>query len=460
MIEPRRKIIAVSAGQDCFKRVYSSALDMRTRYLNYGLLGLCTILNEKLGLDIMMIDGFPKTPDEVFSRLEKEGIDLLEDCDCILLSIPSFYSIEWCASFCEKAKKRYNKRIIVGGRWVVDNNEEWIREKLIYIDEIICGFGEKKLAELLAPDKAHTVEDGSLSTFDHLNYNLLLDYQQFQPSIEISRGCGSGCAFCSDRANKRLQNKPVSDVMRELDMLDNSFGDYTVYLEAPHFVFNQEWCQEFVNAMKKRKKIVGWRCTSRVESIPIERIGMLAEAGLKVIDIGLESASETQLVRMNKTKHPKQYLERATKILEECQKHGVYVKLNILLFAGETQKTIDETICWLKERRHLIRFISVSSLVWYRANGDLDSLLALGAKIPENIQNSFQGEGYINLDLSEEISHNKALSIGFEISRMFTSHRDYFTIKSIGYFERGYTYETFLDDIHDTNPVHLPFHPD
>ena len=166
----------------------------------------------------------------------------------------------------------------------------------------------------------------------YFNYELLLDYKQYHPSIEISRGCGSGCKFCADRGNKRILNKPVNQIMYELDCLDKVYGsgNYTVYFEAPHFCFEEKWCEELAREMKKRKTKVKWRCTTRVESVPIEKIGMLAEAGLTIIDIGLESASHTQLVKMNKTKCPEKYLDKAIKILEECEKYGVWIKFNIL----------------------------------------------------------------------------------------------------------------------------------
>jgi hypothetical protein len=51
----------------------------------------------------------------------------MDDIDAILLSVPSYYSISWCAEFCRIIKEKYNKEIIVGGRWVVDNKTEWVK---------------------------------------------------------------------------------------------------------------------------------------------------------------------------------------------------------------------------------------------------------------------------------------------------------------------------------------------
>ena len=449
-----KRIIAISAGQYEHKKE-TDLVKKHIRYLNYGLLGLVTMIYEKLGLDIVMLQGDNCSPKELIERIEMENINIAEDCEYVMLSIPSNYSLSWCTEFCEIIKARFNKKIIVGGRWVIDNNAESVKEKLKYADYLIEGFGEKKIAELLCPQKAHLIQDGALQCFEHLNYELLVDYKKYQPSIEISRGCGSKCKFCADRNNKRLPNKPVKAVMEELDYFDRIYGEYSVYLEAPHFVFSKEWCEEFMCEMQKRERIIPWRCTTRVESVPLGMIGNLAKSGLKILDIGLESASYQQLLRMNKTKNPQENLNKAVKILEECKKYGVWVKLNILFFAGETAETVKETVDWLKKYKHLIKGVSVSSLVYYKGAGDIEELLKLGAILPEN--NMLDECGYADLDLSEEISCKKAKEIALQISQMIMTKKDYFDIKSVSYFERGYTYEEFEKDVISANQNSLCF---
>ena len=185
-------------------------------------------------------------------------------------------------------------------------------------------------------------------------------------------------------------------------------------------------------------------------------IGKLAATGLKILDIGLESASPTQLLKMNKTKRPEAYLEKALKILEECKKYGVWVKLNILLFAGETYETIAETVSWLQKHKHLIKGVAVSSLVYYKGSGALDELLEQGAKVP--LGYDVNDYGFVDLDLSDEIDNKATKKLSLDIFRLMMTQKDYYDIKSVSYFERGYTYAQFENDVACCeHPEKLPF---
>ena len=452
----KKRILAISAGQTEYKK-QTNAVKGHIRYLNYGLLGLATMIRDVLGLDVVMAQGDGRSPEDFLAWLEECGVRVGE-CERILLSVPSYYSVSWCVSLCELMHTRYGRCVSVGGRWVVDDDPDWIRRKLVYVDEIVVGFGEHPLAQLLCPERAHLVREGRTQCFEHLDYSIMLGYEHYQPSIEVSRGCGSGCAFCADKANKRLQNIAVDNVMRELDYLDSVYSDYTYYLEAPHFCFSPSWVDEFVKRVREREVMHPWRCTTRVESVPLGKIGELASSGLKILDIGLESASPEQLLRMGKTRDPERYLERAHAVLEECAREGVWVKLNILLFAGENAETVRQTLTWLRERRHLIKGVAVSTLVYYKGAGSLDDLVALGARVPEGAD--LGGSGYIDLDLSDEMSVDTARVAALNICREMMSARDYYDIKSVSYFERGYTYRDFLADVAASDPESLPFATD
>lgn len=449
-----KKVIAVSAGHDTIKKGSNPIRD-RIRYLNYGLLGLATILKHQGDIDITVFQADYYTAEDIFRVIEQSGIDIRNECECFLLSIPSYYSMSWCVQFCKIAKLEFGKKIIVGGRWVVDHHTEWVREKLKYADTIMEGFGERKLAEYFAFPGWESIADGSRKCFEWLDYELLYDYRKYQPSIEVSRGCGAGCQFCADKNNQRLRNKSVDTIMRELNHLDRIFGEYSVYFEAPHFIFEQPWITQLCDRIQSRGHPFLWRCTSRVETVPLNLLPHMREAGLKVLDIGLESASKQQLLNMHKTRNPERYLEQAEKLLIACRENDIWVKFNLLLYAGETHATVDETTLWLITHREFIKDISVSSLVYYYNMDSLSDLTELGATIPTGER--IDDMGYIDLDLSPEIDHQEAKRISAHIPKYIANQKDFYEIKAISYFEKDYTYSAFLKDLEKCDPLELPF---
>ena len=452
-----KKVIAISAGHESSKKP-GTFIRKRIRYLNYGLLGLATILDHKGNIDISVFQADVYSVEQLFGLIEGSGIDIERDCECFLLSIPSYYSITWCVKFCEIVNRRYQKRIIVGGRWVVDNHSDWVRDKLKYVDAIIEGFGERQLAKYFKIPDWDSIPNGSVRCFDWIDYRLLYDYQLYQPCIEISRGCGAGCQFCADKNNRRIKNKPVENVMTELDFLDLIYERYSVYFEAPHFIFEREWINRLCDRMATRSRPVSWRCTSRVETVPIDQLRKMGDAGLRILDIGLESASHEQLVKMKKTKDPKQYLDLADRLLWACAEQDIWVKFNLLLYAGETLDTVDETVEWLAERKDLIKDISVSSLVYYFNMDSISGFTNLGASVP--LGEDIDKTGYIDLNLSDSIDFMTAKRLCVDIPKLIANQKDFYEVKAISYFEPDYSYEDFLDDVRKSDQALLPFKVD
>lgn len=86
-------VLMIAAGMNSAKKQY----DINSKsniYLNYGLLGLATILKKKHSIDVRMIQGDYKRTHEVLSEIEKIGIDITTYKAPIFISIPSFFAVE------------------------------------------------------------------------------------------------------------------------------------------------------------------------------------------------------------------------------------------------------------------------------------------------------------------------------------------------------------------------------
>lgn len=436
----------------------------RHTYLNYGILGLASMVYQS-GLPSIVYHGKFKDPKSFWAGAVAD--DIKQSTFPLLISLPSYFAVSWASEFCRIAKRECpDIKIILGGRWVIDGDPEWLRRKIPEATHIISGLAENQIYDLLSISHVEAQQNSSNGTPSEINYplynySILDEWWTFQPSIEVSRGCGMKCNFCVESKVKYEGILTPNEVHNRIEKYQYFYGSNQInpYFEASIFRPPISWCREFSNLRLKSNTKTLWRCESRVDTLTPEHIKHLATAGLKVLDLGLESASHTQLTNMRKTTNTSHYLKRASDLLQACSDNDVWAKVNVLLYPGETMDTLNETINWLLLRKNQIKGVSTSPLFIYGTNRYafeyLDSLKQLGASVVES--DSLKKKGYAKIHLSSEISAFQASEEVLRIARTFMNENDYFDLKSFSYFDRQYSYDDFIHDLTVTPIEKLPF---
>jgi len=433
-------VYCISAGQLNVKKD-ANIINKKNNYLNYGLLSLASII-ERCGLSPIQLHGHFSEPREFADYCINLGIAGTQFP--ILISIPSFYAISWVYDFTKILKNELKiKEIVIGGRWVIDGEIDQLAKLLPYADKIVDGLGENQISTLLN----RKVEN--VSGYAPLNYALVDKRELYQPSVEVSRGCGMKCDFCQERDEKLQPLKSPLMITSEVTdiLLADDLNPMSPYFEASMFKPTLPWLEELIEQRELHSHSYLWRAESRADTFQLKQIPALAKAGMRVLDLGLESASPTQIRQMGKSKTPAKYLSRASNLLEQAHEAAINVKVNVLLYAGETSKTIDETYKWLDQHRNYIKGVSVGPVLAFgwdnRKSNFIKSLESCGASVC--YERSFTGVTSFNL--SESIDHKESLKISKELSRDFMTAKDYFDLKSFSYFSRDYKYRDFLKDI-------------
>ena len=286
-----------------------------------------------------------------------------------MLSIPSCLSVDWASAFCRVFRHaRSTVPIIAGGQWVTDSGSEWLSRRIPELDLITFGYAEDRILGLARQDEWSSIPGTSLSARSDflrqsvpswappLDYDLLPDFRMHHPSIEAARGCGMTCSFCPSSSQGPVQMKAATQVLQEIGLCQAHYGEpIKAYLEAPLFAPSHEWVREFAESWDAAGADgCQWRCESRADVLSAHSIHLLSHAGLKVLDVGLESASPQQLTRLSKTRVPRKYLASASELLRACSDHGVWVRVSVKLVAGETADTVAQTVEWLDRHRSLV----------------------------------------------------------------------------------------------------------
>lgn len=438
-MEKEEVILFIASGMKQKKKDFINN-ESNNLYLNYGLLGLATQLSNSGYDNVKMFQGDYKTIGEIIEEIKNTGISIEDITYPILISVPSFFAISWAEEFIDAIKCiNSSVKIILGGRWVVDKNENWVKNKIPNVDCISKGCPDDLIVDYLNTDNWNRLNSVSKSdkSFGLFNYKLLNNFKDYQPSIEICRGCGNKCSFCLEKDYPISIIKQPKDVIEEAKQVCDMYGTefLNFYFQASIFNPSLSWANEFLNLYKKYNMKFKWRFETRVDSINLNVIELLSLSGLKVIDLGLESASITQIERMNKSKYPADYLLNAQKLLKKLYECNVWSKLNILLYIGETHQTISETIGWLDQQKKYIKGVSVNPFILY-LNGenqsDYYSMIENMTKFKIDI-NKLNIQGFLYIDLSDQLSLNDAKIMCKEISDRYMTMQDYMDLKSICY---------------------------
>lgn len=252
----------ISAGLHSPKK-RDHALARRQLYLNYGALSLATTLHV-IGHDVFLVHGEHRSPLLVLHQLRDAG--RFPSIYPLMISIPSFYALPWAQEFCKLARSADpNCRIVVGGRWVIGADLHWIKGLIPEANILAPGLCESIIERLLTESPVISRRAEPTPNFT-LNHCLVDNYKIYQPSVEASRGCGMGCAFCEERD---IPVEKIGDAHKLSVSMQRVYEQYDCeeihpYLQSSMFMPTTSWASSFANELSRLNLRISWRTETRV----------------------------------------------------------------------------------------------------------------------------------------------------------------------------------------------------
>lgn len=213
--------------------------------------------------------------------------------------------------------------------------------------------------------------------------------------------------------------------------------------------------QELESALTADRIHMEWRTEIRVDGLEPEVLSILARAGLRVLDIGLESASASTLTIMNKTKGPQDYLDRASMLLRTARAASLFAKVNFLIHPGDTSETVTESWAWLQDHSEYISGISSGVTIEYPGTP-----LSINLPRYERLYGTAREPhplskwGVFNLRPSTQLSHSEAVKLATRIAQSLQTRTSFVASKSFGYLGSKPTEANVLEQLpeasHDT----------
>lgn len=194
--------------------------------------------------------------------------------------------------------------------------------------------------------------DWSLFPLKKYSYRPLLKPKPFIPVLS-SRGCSFNCPYCPYKSYYgHLRQRSVGSVMEELKYLKINYGIKSIQFRDPLFTANKDRARSIAEGMLINNLNLSWGCETHVNCLDHDLIDKLREAGLRSVNLGIESADVQVLSKASRFSAPK---IKETEIIGYCQKKGINVAaFYILGLPTDSAKTIKATISYAKRLNTLV----------------------------------------------------------------------------------------------------------
>jgi len=154
-----------------------------------------------------------------------------------------------------------------------------------------------------------------LSLLPSFPYNLFDKYSDRYNFgfIASSRGCPYDCIFCSQRSisGQKFRYVPNEIVIDEIDLLIHKYQQTHINFVDDNFTANKKRIIPLCEEMIKRRfyEESTFDCQTRADAVNDEMLILLKKAGFRLINFGLETASERLMVILNKNETVRENIE-------------------------------------------------------------------------------------------------------------------------------------------------------
>lgn len=178
---------------------------------------------------------------------------------------------------------------------------------------------------------------------DRYSYAPILPKPRFLP-VQTMRGCAHACPFCPYVAvqGRKFRFRPVEAVEAECRMLVEKYDVRSVLFRDVVFSATRKRTLRLCEALSRLPRPLEWACETRLDSLDEELVREMSRAGMKAINLGIESADEESLARFGKGGYTQEHVVKAVTLLH---KYGVKVQAFYILGTWEdTLQTMEATI--------------------------------------------------------------------------------------------------------------------
>jgi radical SAM superfamily enzyme YgiQ (UPF0313 family) len=163
-----------------------------------------------------------------------------------------------------------------------------------------------------------------------------------------SRGCPFGCSWCNSSSiwRKTYRARNPEHIIKEVEYLINHYGKKIFVFGDNSFNIDLKRVESFCELLMKKKIKILWSASIRADIMTQEIAHKMKEAGCYNASIGVESANNEILSKINKSTS----IEKITEGIRMLKNAGIEVLSQYVIGSPyETLETVKESIAFAKK---------------------------------------------------------------------------------------------------------------
>ena len=261
--------------------------------------------------------------------------------------------------------------VVMGGYHPTFNYQEMLEKD--YVDVVVMGEGEYTMLELV-----QTLEEGGdlknvkgiayqdvvtpprplIEDLDELpfparhllpmDHYKILNMKLHTATLISGRGCPMQCSFCASAAlhGNKLRMRSAQNVVDEMEHLIKDHDAGMIAFMDDTFTLKPSRVAEICDEIIKRDLDTYWGCTARADTLSDELLQKLSDSGCITLFLGVESADQQQLDRVNK----QITIDKIRQAFKLSRENDIRTIASVVLgMPGDTKESIERTIKFVRE---------------------------------------------------------------------------------------------------------------
>ncbi|WP_321422358.1 B12-binding domain-containing radical SAM protein [uncultured Methanobacterium sp.] len=331
-----------------------------------GIAYMAAVLEEN-AIDVKIIDA--AALEMSWETLETEIKTISPDLVAITALTPT---IDKALQTAELAKKTCPQAtVVMGGYHPTFNHQEMLEKD--YVDIVVMGEGEYTLLDLV-----ETLDEGGdlknvlgiayeggvnpprplIEDLDELPFPArhllpmdsykILNMKLHTATLISGRGCPMQCSFCASAAlhGRKLRMRSPKNVVDEMEHLINDHDSGMIAFMDDTFTLKPSVVEEICDEIMRRDIDVYWGCTARADTLSEKLLRKMSDSGCITMFLGVESADQQQLDRVNK----QLTIEKIRQAFKLSRENDIRTIASVVLgMPGDTKESIERTIKFVRE---------------------------------------------------------------------------------------------------------------